>query len=106
MANAPQFSPINHDDEAINRVQDHLTKTLDPLVASPLNGAVLVKNVVLKSGVNVVPHNLGRRPNGWSLARLRAALTVFDQLDTQTEDPTKVIRLNASAGGTVDILLF
>jgi len=103
---APEFTPVNHDDEVINRIQDQVQKALDPLTASPLASAVLVPNVVLKTGDNVVPHTLGRRPNGWSIARLRAAATIFDKLDTQTVDPTKVIVLNASTGCTVDLLFY
>lgn len=78
MAVAPDFTPVNHDDEVINRVQDHLTKTLDPLTASPLNGAVLVKNVALKLGANVIPHNLGLRPRGWEVVRNRSTAAPID----------------------------
>jgi hypothetical protein len=78
MAVAPKFVDINHDDESINRVQDHLAKTLDPLVASPLNGAVLVKNIALKTGVTLVPHNLGRRPQGFAVVRIHATLAPID----------------------------
>lgn len=75
MATAPKFATINHQDASINRVQDHVAKVLDPLVASPLNGAVLVKNVVLARGETVVPHSLGRRPQGFEVVRTHSPKT-------------------------------
>lgn len=50
---------------------------LDPVLASPLNQGVLLPNLVLVTGVNVINHLLGKTPTGWYLTDIQGAVSVY-----------------------------
>ena len=85
--------------------QDRWAAQLDPMLASPPNNSLILKNIKLASGTNVINHLLGRKLQGWGLVRIRASATVYDNQDAnQTPDLTLI--LISSAAVTVDIEVF
>lgn len=55
---------------------------LDPIVANPVNNSLLLKNVPLIIGTNVINHRLGRNLQGWNIVRKRAAASIYDNQDS------------------------
>lgn len=78
---------------------------LDPVINSPLARPVMLKNVVLKAGTNVINHKLGKKLQGWFTTRVRAASTLYDQQDTNPM-PDLTLTLVASADVTVDLVVY
>ena len=57
----------------LNRLQENLARSLDPLSSMAILGGVLLEGVELLRGPNDVPHRLGRAPRGWWTARKHGA---------------------------------
>lgn len=51
----------------IDLMQTQWASQIDPVISNPLNLCSVLNNVVLKSGVTVVNHKLGRLMQGWFL---------------------------------------
>ncbi len=75
---------------------------LDPLLLNPLNEVLILDNVSLKSGVNVINHLLGRTQQGWFFVDKQAAGDVYRT--APFNDLT--LTLTASANITVSIGVF
>lgn len=78
---------------------------LNPLLDNPTIDNLVLKNISLASGVNVVNHKLGRPLQGWSVSRIRASATIFDTQDTN-QTPQLTLNLTASAAVVVDLVVF
>lgn len=98
----PKFGTAN---EELNLLQTTWAKQLDPLLRLPLNQSLLLKNVPLAVGANVVNHLLGRKLQGWTVVRLRAAAAIYDTQDSNPI-PNLTLNLSSSAAVVVDLLVF
>lgn len=78
---------------------------LNPLLASPLATPVILPNVVVKTGANVINHRLGRLLQGYIVILNSAAASFFDSQSTNPS-PALTLILNSSADTTVSILVF
>jgi hypothetical protein len=78
---------------------------INPVLANPLSGAIILKNVQLSSGANVINHRLGRALQGWYPVRVRASATFYDTQDTNNY-PELTLNLTASAKVTIDLVVF
>lgn len=78
---------------------------LGPLVANPVLQGIILQNVELSAGVNVINHKLGRKLQGWYPVRVRAAAIFFDTQDTN-RFPELTLQLTSSADCVVDIYCF
>lgn len=78
---------------------------LDPLLSRPANNSIILKNVSLVAGTNVVNHLLGRNLQGWNPTRIRASATIYDTQDTN-QTPQLTLVLVASAPVVCDIEVF
>lgn len=92
-------------DRLLNQVQQNVKSQLDPVVAAPIVGGILLRNISLASGANVVPHKLGRALQGWVPTRVRASATLYDTQDSNTT-PASTLQLTASAAVVVDLWVF
>ena len=93
-------------DAALGRLQTLWKAALDRVVDLPLTRGVQLTRVELQSGLNVVNHRLGRRPQGYIITRMTGAgATLYD---TQTDNPRPelTLLLNASAAATVDLWIY
>lgn len=51
--------------------------SLNPFIANPTNSISLLKDVVLSNGATVIPHRLGRQMQGWFIADINGAASIF-----------------------------
>lgn len=101
----PKFKSFNSSNMEINRLQDNVADGFNPVLNSPILDSVIVSNVVLSVGDNVVNHKLGRPPLGWIIIRKRAAGNFYDKQDTNTI-PNRTIVINSDSAVTVDFYFF
>ena len=78
---------------------------LDPIISNPLTSSIILKNVSLAAGTNVINHKLGRTLQGWNPTRVRAAATIYDLQDTN-QTPQLTLVLVASAPVIIDLAVF
>jgi hypothetical protein len=87
-------------------MQTTWSNQLNPVVANPLLNGRLIKDIVLKSGVNSINHGLGRPLQGWIVTGMH---NVFVQLyDTQSSNqmPQLTLQLNSNGVGNIDLYVF
>lgn len=86
--------------------QDRWASILNPVLKNPTTSTLLLQNVILISGNNVVNHRLGRKLQGWYPVRFHGAYAqLYDTQDTN-QSPELTLNLNASAGVTIDLVVF
>lgn len=95
---------ITHDPD-LNKVQDTLVRTLNPVFNTPILGGNLIQGAILKTGFNAINHKLGRTLVGWIIVRQRAAASIYDDQDFNTV-PAQTLILVTDAPVTVDIYCF
>jgi hypothetical protein len=86
-------------------MQTTWAQQLDPVIANPLNNSLILKNISLVAGSNVIPHLLGRKLVGWIPTRVRASATLYDTQDA-SQTPQLTLTLVASAPVVVDLAVF
>lgn len=86
-------------------MQDKWASLINPFLGNPTNDSLILKNVSLVSGTNVVNHRLGRVLQGWKPTRVRASATFYDLQDTN-QTPQLTLVLVASAPAIIDIEVF
>lgn len=95
MALLPLFTPS---DPVLTRWKS----ILDPIIAQPLNSSNFLQNVVLIDGVTIVNHGLGRKPQGWILADVNGAATIYR---SQPFNASTLV-LTSNAAVTVNLVVF
>lgn len=80
-------------------------QAIEPVLALPLNQGLLLQNVVLASGANVINHKLGRKLIGWIPTRVRASATFYDTQDAN-QMPELTLNITSSAAVTIDLMVF
>lgn len=98
----PIFTTDNKD---MTLLQTGWASQLNPLLRNPLSNGRLVQSLPIVSGINVIPHKLGRKLQGWIITRQNAAATFYDQQDSNSS-PQLTLVLQSSAPVTVDIYVF
>lgn len=87
------------------QAQTKWSATLNPIVSNPLVSGLILSDVKLASGANVVNHLLGRALQGYLVVLNSAAITLYDsQLTNQKPELTLI--LNASGTATVSLYVF
>ena len=96
-------------DKDLEQVQSNISNTIAPVLKSLVVDGVLVKDIVLASGVNRVNHTLGRLPEGWIIVDRNTAATVFKTVPTtaaNTITDSSTISFTSSGTVTVSIWFF
>lgn len=75
---------------------------IETLNALPLNQMVVLNNVALVIGNNVITHGLGRTPTGWIVMDVNAATTIYRSAAFNATNLT----LNSSAIATIRLGVF
>jgi hypothetical protein len=86
-------------------MQTQWSSALNPIIAQPLNNGLLLQQVGLLIGSNMVNHRLGRKLQGWILTRVRAPATIYDLQDTNQQNTLTLI-LVSNAIVMVDLFVF
>lgn len=89
----------------LDRMQVAWAQQLDPIIINPIINNLILKNVSLIAGTNVINHLLGRNLQGWNPTRVRAAATIYDLQDSN-QTPQLTLVLVASAPVVVDLSVF
>jgi hypothetical protein len=86
--------------------QDRWASIINPVLKNPATNPLLLQNVILNSGNNVVNHMLGQKLQGWYVVRMKNNFAqIYDTQDTN-QTPALTLNLNSSTGVTVDLLVF
>lgn len=88
-----------------DRAQTQWAQELNPIIANPTNNSIILKNVALVAGTNVINHLLSRNLQGWNPTRIRAAATIYDLQDAN-QTPQLTLVLVSSANVVVDLEVF
>lgn len=100
---------INFEDEDIQRFEDNVAATLEPVLSTELIDGVLVKNLTIPASlVLTVPHGLGRRALGWIVVNANAATSNAYMVPTDQLSPngSVVLRFTSGAGATISLWVF
>lgn len=89
----------------LDMLQTTWAKQLNPLLANPTLDTVLLKNISLAAGTNVINHRLGRILQGWNPTRMRSPATLYDTQDTN-QTPQLTLTLISSADVVIDLVVF
>lgn len=99
--------PIFHTkDKDLSLLQTQWSSQLNPLLSLPLLNGLILRNIALQSGDNVIDHRLGRPLVGWLVIRQRDAFYgVYDKQDDNPR-PSLTLILNAAGNTNVDLYVF
>lgn len=78
---------------------------IDPVVANPANNSLILQNVSLVTGSNVINHNLGQPLQGWKIVRQRATAAIHDNQDSN-QMPQLTLVLVSSAPVSIDLEVY
>ena len=101
---APRPLNLQNKDDIQGRINDSQSKAINFLLNNPLASCLLLTNVSLTTGVNKIPHGLGRRYLGWFPSNSQAAADLFTSPGNSDTDRT--IWIDSSANLVTDILVF
>lgn len=90
------------DDQALSFLQSRWASILNPLLRSPLSSNLLLKEVVLVAGDNVINHKLGRTPQGWIISDVNSAISIYRNAPFNE----LTLTLNSSGNGTINLIIF
>ena len=78
---------------------------IEPFLNNPANNSLILKQISLTAGPNTINHKLGRKLSGWKTTRVRSAVTLYDDQDSN-QAPQLTLILVASAPCVVDLEVF
>lgn len=106
MANPIAFLPqFQSNDKDFQLLQNSWGAVLNQLLRRPANNSILLKNVQLQVGANVVNHRLGRPLQGWVIIRKRADAAIYDTQD-ENQAPALTLNLVSDTAVSVDLMVF
>lgn len=100
----PKFTRIPAADDILNRVQDRLTRVLDPLSGNIILDGRFVTASLTNGAFSPVSHGLDRVPTGYIVVRRSADAQVWDFPDGA--DSATFLWLQSSAAVTVTLWVF
>lgn len=86
----------------LSLLQTKWKSLLDPVIANPMNGMSILKNIPLAIGTNVFNHFLGRVQQGWVIVDLNGVSSIYR--NAPFNDTT--LSLNSSGAVVVSIGVF
>lgn len=89
--------------EESSRIQDYTQNALAPLLKSLVVDGLLIKDVELVTGVNEVPHKLGRQFQGWIISDKTGTADIW-RVPTNLE--TRLLTLEADADVTISLWVY
>lgn len=83
-------------------MQSGWASQLNPLLNAPLSSNLILKEIVLAVGNNVINHKLGRKLQGYIISDITGAATIYRS--APKNDLT--LTLNSNASVVVDLVVF
>ena len=99
------FTLLHSGNATLDRVQDSIQTSLQPLLELPFASGSLIKDQVLGTSDTYVDHKLGITPEGWLIIKQNADTSIYESA-TVNHAPSKNIILKAGASVTVTIFFF
>lgn len=59
------------------QAQDRWATIINPVLDNPNSNGLLLSNVTLKSGTNIINHTLGRQQQGWYVTDINSAAQIY-----------------------------
>lgn len=87
------------------KMQTTWATKIDPVLSNPTVNNLVLKNLSLLTGINVINHRLARNLQGWKPTRVRAAATFYDLQDSN-QTPQLTLVLVSSADVIIDLEVF
>jgi hypothetical protein len=83
----------------LGQMQTRWKSLLDPVLSNELNSIIILKDVSLKSGSNVINHLLGQNQAGWIITDIQGSASVYRSAPFND----KTLTLTSSANVVVSI---
>lgn len=91
-------------DQPFSLMQTNWASQLNPLLSNPINKGIILPNVALVSGDNIINHKLGRNIQGWMVTDMTIG---FAQIYRKVNaNPLLSMTLNSNATTTINLLVF
>lgn len=95
--------PIFHStDRAMQLMQTSWASKINPLIDSPLSSPILLTDIALTSGNNVINHKLGRQPQGWIITDINGVSSIYRNAPFNN----LTLTLNSSNSVSVNLMVF
>lgn len=99
----PSFLPqFQSEDKDFRLMQDRWASLLNPVLRNPMVNGILLEDVTLAIGDNVINHRLGRTPQGWFLVDTDGATSIYRSAPFSF----LTLTLNSSATANVKLWIF
>lgn len=102
----PFLKKIRTDNSDLRQVQEATGLVLDQVIRRDILDGVIVENIELISGLNIVNHTLARAPKGFIIVSKDANQNVWNAGPLSKVDPKRSIALQSSGAVTVSIWFF
>lgn len=89
----------------INSLQTNIENSVGSMTVKTQNDSLIINNISLTTGANLVSHGLGKNLVGWKLVRIRGDARVWDDQDNNAS-PNLTLKLQSSANVVVDLEVF
>lgn len=93
------------DDQSLSLLQTTWASQIDPVLQLPFNSGVILSNVPLTSGKNIINHKLSRDLQGYIVIGQTGLSNIYS-LQYLNPLPDKNLWLQASSGVTINLLVF
>jgi hypothetical protein len=93
---------LKSDMQELMLMQSRWKAAIDPALASPLATPLILENVVLQAGANVISTRLGRKAIGWIIVDIDTVAAVYRSAPTTKS----VITLTSSGPAICKLLVF
>jgi hypothetical protein len=90
----------------LSMMQTNWASQLNPLLSNPIVNGLILKNIPLSSGSNVINHTLGRNLQGWVVTRMQNAFAELYDTQNINTMPNLTLFLHSNAAVVVDLLVF
>lgn len=101
----PTLPIFNTSIQELSLLQTRWASELNPVLRNPSLQSIILTNVALTSGANVINHLLGRKLQGWRIVRLRGPANVYDTQDSNPS-PKLTLQLVSDADVVADLEVF
>lgn len=102
---ASSLPSFQTDSKDLQLLQNRWSTIINPVLLLPQNSSIILTNIHLSVGDNIIPHKLNRNLLGWQTCRLRAWSQIYDKQDSNP-NPEIFLYLNSSADTHIDLVVF
>jgi hypothetical protein len=100
-----RFKKLNFNDDEVSRFQENVAQSIDSITFSPIIDGIILHNVPIVIGDNIINHKLQRDLTGWVIILKDTAANIYDKQNEITRKEL-FLKLNSDAVTTVDIWVF